>query len=93
VTVPETAVAHTLYGDSVFVVREEGQGKDGKPQTKAVQTFVHAGEVADGRVAILDGLKPGDLVVSSGNLKLQNGSPVRVAADEALAKPARPPVE
>ena len=66
---------------------------DGKPQTKAVQTFVHTGEVADGRVAILDGLKPGDLVVSSGNLKLQNGSPVRVAADEALAKPARPPVE
>jgi multidrug efflux system membrane fusion protein len=93
VTVPETAVAHTLYGDSVFVVREEGQGQDGKPQTKAVQTFVHTGEVADGRVAILDGLKPGDLVVSSGNLKLQNGSPVRVAADEALAKPARPPVE
>ena len=58
-----------------------------------MQTFVHTGEVADGRVAILDGLKPGDLVVSSGNLKLQNGSPVRVAADEALAKPARPPVE
>jgi multidrug efflux system membrane fusion protein len=93
VTVPETAVAHTLYGDSVFVVREEGSGQDGKPQTKAVQTFVHTGEAADGRVAVLDGLKPGDLVVSSGTLKLQNGAPVRVAADEALAKPAKPPVD
>ena len=44
VTVPETAVTQTLYGDSVFVVKEE-TGADGKPVQKAVQTFVKTGEV------------------------------------------------
>ena len=93
VTVPETAVTHTLYGDSVFVVRQEGTDKDGNPAQKAVQTFVRAGEVASGRVAILEGVTAGDLVVASGQLKLQSGAPVRVVADSALAIPAQPPVE
>jgi multidrug efflux pump subunit AcrA (membrane-fusion protein) len=85
VTVAETAVARTLYGDSVFVVREEGTGGEGKPPVqRAVQIFVRTGEVADGRIAILDGVKPGELVVSSGALKLQNGMPVRVTDGEPL---------
>jgi multidrug efflux system membrane fusion protein len=93
VTVPETAVTHTLYGDSVFVVRQEGTDKDGNPAQKAVQTFVRAGEVVNGRVAILEGIGAGDLVVASGQLKLQSGAPVRVVADSALRVPAQPPVE
>jgi multidrug efflux system membrane fusion protein len=93
VTVPETAVTHTLYGDSVFVVREEGAGQDGKPVQKAVQTFVRTGDVVEGRIAILEGVKPGELVVASGQLKLQSGVPVRVVAENALPLPAKPPVE
>lgn len=94
VTVPETAVTRTLYGDSVFLVREEGTGPDGEPARKAVQTFVRTGDTVNGRVAILEGVKPGELVVASGQLKLQNGAPVRVVADNgALAIPDRPPVE
>jgi multidrug efflux system membrane fusion protein len=93
VTVPETAVTHTLYGDSVFLVRQEGADKDGNPVQKAIQTFVRTGEVVNGRVAILEGVGAGDLVVSSGQLKLQSGAPVRVVADNALAIPAQPPVE
>ncbi len=93
VTVPETAVTRTLYGDSVFVVREEGRGQNGEPVQKAVQTTIRTGDVVEGRVAILEGVKPGDLVVSSGQLKLQNGAPVRVVTDTALQIPARPPVE
>lgn len=84
VTVAETAVARTLYGDSVFVVREEGTDGEGKPVQKAVQTFVRTGEVGDGRIAILDGVRPGELVVSSGALKLQSGMPVRVTDGEPL---------
>jgi membrane fusion protein, multidrug efflux system len=88
VTVPETAVTRTLHGDSVFVVREEGQAR------KAVQTLVRTGEVADGRVAILEGVRPGELVVASGALKLQNGAPVVLAeGGNPLQVPARPPVQ
>ena len=43
---PETAVLRTLYGDSVFLVREDGKAADGKPQQKAEQVFVRTGEVA-----------------------------------------------
>jgi membrane fusion protein, multidrug efflux system len=93
VTVPETAVTRTLYGDSIFVVREEGGGQNGQPAQKAVQTQVRTGDVVDGRVAILEGVKPGELVVSSGQLRLQNGAAVRVVQDTALQLPDRPPVE
>jgi membrane fusion protein, multidrug efflux system len=88
VTVPETAVTRTLHGDSVFVVREEGSAR------KAVQTFVRTGEVADGRVAILEGVRPGELVVASGSLKLQNGAAVVLAeGGDPLRVPAQPPVQ
>jgi multidrug efflux system membrane fusion protein len=92
VSVPETAVNRTLYGDSVFVVAEDGKDAQGKPKLKAVQTFVEAGDRFDGRVAIERGIAAGDLVVASGQLKLQNGAPVTVASD-GLVPPATAPVE
>ena len=46
VSVPETAVDQTLYGDSVFVVAEDGKDADGKPKHKAVQTFVETGGIS-----------------------------------------------
>lgn len=92
VTVPETAVTRTLYGDSVFIVREE-PGAEGQPAQKAEQTFVRTGDIVAGRVAVLEGVRAGDLVVESGQLKLQNGAAVRVTADDSLAVPATPPVE
>lgn len=92
VTVPETAVTQTLYGDSVFVVKEE-PGPDGKPVQKAVQTFVKTGPVHDGRIAILEGVAAGDQVVASGQLKLQSGAPVQITANSALTLPAQPPVQ
>ena len=92
VSVPETAVDRTLYGDSVFVVTEDGKDGEGKPTHKAVQTFVEAGPAFAGRVAIVRGVAPGDVVVSSGQIKLQNGAPVVVAAD-APPLPSQTPVE
>lgn len=93
VTVPETAVTRTLYGDSVFVVRQEGSGSDAQAAQKAVQTFVRTGAVVGGQVAILEGVQAGDLVVSSGQLKLQNGGAVRVVEGNVLEPPATAPVE
>ncbi|MGE5203521.1 MAG: efflux RND transporter periplasmic adaptor subunit [Acidobacteriota bacterium] len=91
VTVPETAVDYTLYGDSVFVVKSEGKDEAGKPVDKVYRVFVKAGERALGRVAILEGVKAGDIVVTSGQLKLQSGTQVIVQPSEALTPPAKIP--
>jgi multidrug efflux system membrane fusion protein len=92
ISVPETAVDRTLYGDSVFMVTEDGKDAQGRPKLKAVQTFVEAGDRFGGRVAIERGVAAGDLVVASGQLKLRNGAPVTVASD-GLEPPATAPVE
>ncbi|MGH6738305.1 MAG: efflux RND transporter periplasmic adaptor subunit, partial [Bradyrhizobium sp.] len=92
VTVPETAVDYSAYGESVYVVQEAGKAADGKPALKAVQTFVQSGTRHDGMVAILSGLRPGDLVVTSGQVKLHNGAAVSISNDDSLSIPAKPDV-
>ena len=91
VTVPATAVDYTLYGDSVFIVKREGTDQNGKPIDKAERSFVKVGERYQGRVAILEGVKGGDLVVISGQLKLQSGIQVIVQPSNALDPPAKIP--
>lgn len=90
VTVPETAVDYTLYGDSVFVITEK-KAEDGKTSLSAVRTFVQTGNRVEGRAEIVKGLKPGDKVVAVGQLKLQSGSAVSISTDPAPAVPAQPP--
>ena len=90
VTVPETAVDYTLYGDSVFLITEKKEA-DGKTTLTAVRTFVQTGNRVDGRAEILKGLKPGDRVVAVGQLKLQSGSPVVISSDPPPPIPANPP--
>jgi membrane fusion protein, multidrug efflux system len=90
VTVPETAVDYTLYGDSVFLITEK-KGDDGKTSLTAVRTFVRAGNRIDGRAEILSGLKAGDRVVAVGQLKLQSGAAVAISADGPPPVPASPP--
>ena len=90
VVVPETAVDYTLYGDSVYVIREDGTGPDGKPVLKAFRTPVKTGQRWDGKVAILTGLKPGDRVVAAGQVKLQNGGAVAISDTPPPQPPAHP---
>ncbi len=77
-TVPQTSVAYNPYGETVYLVTEGGKGPDGKPQLIAKQTFVTTGATRGDQVAVLTGIAEGDMVVSSGQLKLRNGSPVIV---------------
>src|SRR6478609_9695327 len=77
ITVPETAVDYTLYGDSVFLITEK-KGDDGKNTLTADRTFVKTGNRVEGNVEILKGLKAGDKVVSVGQIKLQSGMPVAI---------------
>jgi multidrug efflux system membrane fusion protein len=89
-TVPETAVDYTLYGDSVYLISEKKED-DGKTSLSVVRTFVRTGDRISGRAEILSGLKPGDRVVAVGQLKLQSGAAVVISADPAPPIPATPP--
>ena len=90
VTVPETAVDYTLYGDSVFLITEK-KGDDGKTSLSAVRTFVQSGNRVNGRAEILKGVKAGDPVVAVGQLKLQSGAAVAISTDPPPPLPAHPP--
>jgi len=78
VTVPVTAVTSSLYGDSVFIVQKK-KSADGK-QTELVahEQVVHLGETRNKKIVILQGVKAGDLVVTSGQLKLHDGAVVKI---------------
>jgi len=89
VTVPETAVDYTLYGDSVFLITEKQE--NGKTNLTAVRTFVRTGNRVNGRAEILSGLKVDDRVVAVGQLKLQSGAPVSISTDPPPVVPATPP--
>src|ERR1700754_3250063 len=73
ITIPETAVDYTLYGDSVYLLTEK-KGDDGKSTLTAVRTFVRTGNRVGGKVEVLSGVKAGDRVVAVGQLKLQSGA-------------------
>jgi RND family efflux transporter MFP subunit len=76
-TVPETAVSYNLYGDSVFLVRTRS-GEDGSDEFFVERRYVGVGERRAGRVALLDGVKPGEAVVVAGALKLDDGAVIVV---------------
>ena len=90
VVLPETAVDYTLYGDSVYAIREDGSDPSGKPVLKAYRVPVKTGARWSGKVAILDGVKPGDRVVAAGQVKLQNGAAVAVTGNPPPQPPANP---
>ena len=90
ITVPETAVDYTLYGDSVFLITEK-KADDGNTSLTAVRTFVRTGNRINGRAEILSGLKTGDRVVAVGQLKLQSGAAIAISTDPAPPMPATLP--
>jgi len=90
VTVPETAVDYTLYGDSVFLITEKKED-NGNTSLTAVRTFVRTGNRVEGRTEITSGVKPGDRVVAVGQLKLQSGAAVAISTDPPPPIPANPP--
>lgn len=80
VAIPAPSVLYAPYGDSVFVVVDDTKGKSGKLLR---QQFVRLGEKRGDFVAVAEGLKEGETIVSTGVFKLRNGQPVVV--DNRLA--------
>jgi membrane fusion protein (multidrug efflux system) len=81
VAAPVTAIVHAPYGDSVFVVEplKGGETETGKNAVKQVrQQFVRLGEDRGDFVAVLDGVKPGEELVTAGAFKLRNGAHISI---------------
>lgn len=95
ITLPQTAINFSPYGNSVFVVAEAqpAPGQNGpavaggspggaeaatapKAGLVAQQRFVKTGETRGDQVEILEGVKEGERVVTSGQFKLRDGAPV-----------------
>jgi membrane fusion protein, multidrug efflux system len=76
ITLPQTAITYNPYGDTVYIVDSKGADANGKPQLIARQSFVTTGATRGDQVAILKGVSEGDTIVTSGQIKLHNGSTV-----------------
>ncbi len=75
-TLPQTSITFNPYGSTVFLVQKDAKGK-----RTAQQGFVTTGPTRGDQIAILKGIKEGDEVVTSGQLKLKNGTPLDVSTE------------
>jgi membrane fusion protein (multidrug efflux system) len=73
-TLPQTAITYNPYGATVFVAQKSADGKS----LVAQQVFVTVSATRGDQAAIVSGVKEGDTVVTSGSLKLKNGTPLVV---------------
>ena len=94
--IPRTSINYDSYGSSVFVVQkkkvdpnapksEPMPGAPAAPTTdlETVQRFVKVGDARGDYVTVIDGIREGEMVATSGLLKLRNQQPVMIN-DEAL---------
>ena len=74
ITLPQTSITYNPYGSTVFLAVRQPDGS-----RRAQQTFVTTGATRGDQVAILSGIKEGNEVVTSGALKLKNGTPLEIS--------------
>jgi membrane fusion protein (multidrug efflux system) len=72
ITLPQTAIAYNPYGSTVFLVEKQDAAQIAR------QKFVTTGATRGDQVAVQSGVKEGDVVVTAGQMKLRNGSPVLI---------------
>jgi membrane fusion protein (multidrug efflux system) len=75
-TVPQTAVIASLYGDYVYTIDQEE--KQGQQVQVVKQVFVKTGRRRGGALEIVSGVDAGQQVVASGQNKLQSGATVKI---------------
>ena len=91
VVVPATAISYASYGNSVFIV-EKIKGEDGREFLGVRQQFVKLGGKRGDLVAITEGVKAGEEVVTAGVFKLRNSMPVQINNEvKPAANPAPKP--
>jgi membrane fusion protein (multidrug efflux system) len=77
VTLPQSAITYNPYGATVFLATSVAK-TDKNTGLEAHQVFVTTGATRGDQVAVIGGIKAGDVVVTSGQLKLTNGTPLKV---------------
>jgi membrane fusion protein, multidrug efflux system len=97
VTVPRTAVTFTLYGNSVYVVKEAPAeqvaqtkaepSKAAEPQRMVERRFVTTGQEREDRIAITSGLAAGEVVVTTGQVKLNPGAAILIDNSQVPNRP------
>jgi multidrug efflux system membrane fusion protein len=87
IVVPQTAIDASLYGDSVYRLKPGNEGRYTVEQA-AVTTGVRFGD----KVEVRTGLKEGDMVVTSGQVRIDPGAEVTIAKGSLLKTPATPPL-
>jgi membrane fusion protein (multidrug efflux system) len=81
ITLPQTVVTYNPFGDTVFVVEKNGADDKGNSRLTVQQRFVKLGATRGDQVAVLSGIKAGEIVVSAGQMKLRNGVAVAINND------------
>jgi len=79
-TLPQTAITFNPYGETVFLVKPSNKKDEkGQPTLPVAQSvFVTTGAKRGDQVAVLTGIQEGDEVVTSGQLKIKNGTPLKI---------------
>ena len=77
VTLPATAIVYNPYGNAVYVIEKSSEPGGAGPLI-ARQRFIQLGETRGDQISVVKGVQVGDQIVTAGQLKLRNGSPVRV---------------
>ena len=90
ITLPQTAITYNAYGDTVFIVQKSGADAQGKSKSVVEQRFVKLGATRGDQVAVLSGIAAGDVIVTAGQMKLRNGSPVIINNSITPANDASP---
>jgi membrane fusion protein, multidrug efflux system len=90
ITLPQTAITYNPYGNTVYIV--DSKEADGKTQLTARQNFVTTGATRGDQVAVLKGVSEGDMIVTSGQIKLHNGTTVLIDNTVAPTADAAPTV-
>jgi membrane fusion protein (multidrug efflux system) len=98
VAIPATGVVHASFGDSVFIVEDAKDasgnvvtGPDGKPVNAVRQQFVRLGQARGDFIAITNGVKAGQEVVTAGAFKLRNGGHVTIDNSSVKLNPQLSP--
>ncbi|MCU1718141.1 efflux RND transporter periplasmic adaptor subunit [Pseudomonas sp. 5P_3.1_Bac2] len=78
-SVEQTAIVASAYGDTVFIAEPNGAG------WRAKRVAVQTGDSWGNRIEVLSGLKAGQKVVLSGQIKLSDGSPLQAVRHNSLA--------
>jgi multidrug efflux pump subunit AcrA (membrane-fusion protein) len=90
VFVPTTAISR-LGGQNFIFVAETKAADGGQAQLVAMQKPIKLGKIVGNNQVVLEGLKSGDQIVTSGIMQLRDGAPIVAAPEKADSKESTPP--